>query len=154
MRVTAWRIVKTRHASRAFDGSGARIAGGRWNKVGVSMIYTADSLALAFLETIVHLPKTDLIKKLFCHTSVRFDSRLVKSLSLDELPADWDALPPSESTQEIGSEWVESNASVILKVPSTIIPVESNYLINPLHSDFMKLSIGNPIPFAFDPRVK
>ena len=61
MKITAWRIVKTQHKNTTFDGEGALTVGGRWNKIGIPMIYTADSLALAALETIVHLPKQELL---------------------------------------------------------------------------------------------
>ena len=154
MKITAWRIIKAQHAHRAFDGEGARIAGGRWNKIGIPMIYTADSLALAALEIMVHLPGRELLKKLFLRIPVRFDSRLVRSLNLIDLPDDWDLLPPPDSTQTIGTGWVLKKESVLYKVPSTIIREEFNYLINPLHPDFKKLSIGSAQKFAFDPRIK
>jgi RES domain-containing protein len=65
MKITTWRIIKAQHAHRAFDGEGARLAGGRWNKIGIPMIYTADSLALAALEIMVHLPGSELLKNIF-----------------------------------------------------------------------------------------
>ena len=43
---------------------------------------------------------------------------------------------------------------MILKVPGTIIREEFNFLINPLHPDFKKLTIGKPQNSVFDPRVK
>ena len=154
MKITAWRIIKAQHAHRAFDGEGARIAGGRWNKIGIPMIYTADSLALAALEIMVHLPGRELLKDIFLGIPVRFDHRLVKSLNLIDLPDNWDILPPPDSTQTIGTGWVLKKESVLYKVPSTIIREEFNYLINPLHPDFKKLSIGSAQKFAFDPRIK
>ena len=154
MKITAWRVVKAQHADRAFDGEGARIAGGRWNKIGIPMIYTADSLALAALEIMVHLPGSELLKNIFLRIPVRFDSRLVRSLNLIDLPDDWDLLPPPDSTQTIGTGWALKKKSVLYKVPSTIIREESNYLINPLHPDFKKLTIESAQKFAFDPRIK
>ena len=154
MKITTWRITKAQHAPTAFDGEGARLAGGRWNKIGIPMIYTADSLALAALEILVHLPASELLKRKFLRIPVRFDSRLVKSLNLIDLPDDWDILPPPDSTQTIGTAWALKKESILYKVPSTIIREESNYLINPLHPDFKKLSIGNAQKFAFDPRIK
>ena len=153
MKITTWRIIKARYADRAFEGEGARLAGGRWNKIGIPMIYTADSLALAALEILVHLPQPELLKLKFQRIPVKFDSRLVKSLNLIDLPSDWDILPPPESTQTIGTEWAVKKKSVLLKVPSTIIREEFNYLINPLHPNFKKLSIGDAQKFIFDPRV-
>ena len=154
MKITTWRIIKARYADRAFEGEGARLAGGRWNKIGIPMIYTADSLALAALEILVHLPQPEFLRLNFQRIPVKFDIRLVKSLNLIDLPADWDILPPPESTQTIGTEWAVKKESVLLKVPSTIIREEFNYLINPLHRDFKKLSIGSAQKFIFDPRIK
>jgi RES domain-containing protein len=154
MKITAWRIVMAKHKDSAFDGKGARIAGGRWNKIGIPMIYTADSLALAALEIIVHLPTHDLIKKVFYQIPVQFDTDLIALIDPADLPDDWNRFPPPESTQNIGTEWALKKKSVILKVPSTVIRQEFNYLINPVHIDFKKLSIGNSRRFVFDPRIK
>jgi RES domain-containing protein len=153
MKITAWRIVKAKHKNRAFDVEGARIAGGHWNKIGIPMIYTADSLALAALETVVHLPKQELLKKIFSSIPVEFDARLVIMLNPADIPKDWDSFPPVESTQNIGGEWALKKRSVVLKVPSTVIREEFNYLINPAHPDFKKLSIGSPVKFVFDARI-
>ena len=111
MKITTWLIIKAQHAHRAFDGEGARLAGGRWNKIGIPMIYTADSLALAALEILVHLPGRELLKRKFLRIPVRFDSRLVTSFNLIDLPDDWDILPPPDSTQTIGTEW----ATIIMR---------------------------------------
>jgi RES domain-containing protein len=154
MRITAWRIVKAKHKKRAFDGEGARIAGGRWNKIGTPMIYTADSLALAALEIIVHLPDKGLFNKIFLRIPVRFDAGMVISLESSRIPRDWNSFPVPESTQDIGTQWALDKKSAVLKVPSTIIREEYNYLINPEHPDFKKISIGAPARFVFDPRVK
>ena len=154
MKITAWRIVKAKHKKSAFDGEGARIAAGRWNNIGIAMIYTADSLALAALEIIVHLPKQELLKKIFFSIPVEFDAGLVITLESSRIPRDWDSLPPPESTQDIGTQWALDKKSAVLKVPSTIIREEYNYLITPEHPDLKKISIGAPARFVFHPRVK
>ena len=153
MKITAWRIVKAKHKNSAFDGEGALTAGGRWNRIGIPMIYTADSLALAALETIVHLPKQALLKKIFFRVPVSFDTGFVIPLNITDLPEDWDSFPPPQSTQNIGSQWALKKKSVVLKVPSTVIKEEFNYLINPAHPDFQELSIGTSAKFAFDIRI-
>src|SRR5436305_6165167 len=56
--ITSWRIVKAKHAVGAFNGEGARVAGGRWNSPGVAMVYTSESAALAALELLVHLGRS------------------------------------------------------------------------------------------------
>ena len=72
---------------------------------------------------------------------------------LNRLPKDWRQEPPPPSLQRLGDNWVKSNASAILAVPSVIIPKELNYLINPNHPDFPKLKIEKPTRFAFDQRL-
>ena len=104
MKITSWRIVKATHRNSAFIGEGAQITGGRWNKIGIPMIYTADSLALAALETIVHLPKQELLKKIFWRIPVSFDTGFVIPLNPTNLPEDWNSFPPPQSTQNIGSQ--------------------------------------------------
>jgi RES domain-containing protein len=69
------------------------------------------------------------------------------------LPPDWQSEPPPPSTKALGDAWVQELRSAVLQLPSVIIPGESNYLLNPAHPDFKRISIANPEPFAFDPRL-
>ena len=152
MSFSAWRITKQEHTATAFSGEGARLYGGRWNSPGVSLVYTAQSRALAALEMLVHLESPALLKK-YLLFEVSFDSSYVQQLSLDDLPTDWRSDPPPSSTQAIGDAWATSLASPVMLVPSVLIPGESNFLLNPRHSQFPELRIGDPVPFEFDPRL-
>jgi len=149
---TAWRIVKPYRVADAFAGEGGRLFGGRWNAVGTPMAYTAESKALAALEILVHVDDDYMMDEYLC-IPVRFDARLARNLDLQSLPGNWRETPPACSTQRMGDAWVAENLSVVLKVPSVLIPGESNYLINPRHRNFSKLKIGAPEPFEFDPRL-
>ncbi len=153
MKLTAWRVIKKKHRRTAFKGDGARIYGGRWNPVGTSVVYTAESLSLATLEIVVHLEREELIYTHFLKIPVTFDARMVTALSRNTLPKDWNRLPPSESTQKIGYKWISQSKFAVLKVPSTIIIEEYNYLINPNHPDFTGMKIGKAQRFKFDPRL-
>lgn len=148
----AWRIVPPKRATDAFSGEGARLYGGRWNSVGVPMVYTAESMALAALEILVHVDAGELLEEYLC-IPVSFDKRLVRTLGFDDLPADWRKNPPPVSAQCLGDEWARGCLSAVLEVPSVLIPGESNYLINPAHPNFGKLETGVPQPFEFDPRL-
>lgn len=149
----AWRIVKEKYAATAFDGEGARLNGGRWNSVGVRVIYVSDSQALAALETIVHLNPPVTIQ--YVAITVQFDAALVEIFPHKNLPADWQGEPPSPSTQQIGNAWVKSARSAMLALPSILVAktAGTNFLINPAHPDFRKIKIGKPEPFTFDPRL-
>lgn len=145
----AWRIVKEKHAATAFSGEGAAIAGGRWNSRGVRVVYASSTLSLAALESLVHLNPPVLFK--YVAFQIEFPDDLITSPR--SLPGDWALEPPSPSSKAIGDVWARAGQSAVLAVPTVIVPVETNYLLNPLHPDFKKISIGRPQPFAFDPRL-
>jgi len=148
----AWRIVRPYHVEDAFSGEGARRYGGRWNSVGTPMVYVAESKALAALELLVHLDQGNVLDEYLC-VPIRFPEFLLKVLTVHGLPADWRGHPPPRSIQQLGDQWVEAQASVVLEVPSVLIPGERNYLLNPDHLDFETIEIGAPEPFEFDSRV-
>jgi RES domain-containing protein len=150
--LTAWRIYKPKHAATAFTGEGARLYGGRFNSKGVAVVYTAQSISLACLEMLVHLQADDLLRH-YCLRSVRFDSRLVKSLEVASLPSNWREAPAPPEIQLLGDEWVASGESAVLRIPSTIVSEEVNFILNPAHPDFAKLVIGPERPHTFDPRL-
>lgn len=147
----AWRIVKEKHAATAFSGKGAADSGGRWNSQGVAVVYASASKSLAALESLVHLnPPVQFKYVAFC---IKFDAGLVEWYQQKKLPREWQLEPPPPSTQQIGNLWVKAARSAVLALPSVIIPGEWNFLINPSHPDFKKITIGKPDPFAFDPRL-
>lgn len=147
-----WRLVKTKHLATAWDGEGARRYGGRWNSVGTAVVYVSETLSLALAEVLVHLPGG--VLPAFTAIPVELDESLVTVLAPRDLPADWNRTPPAASTQTIGDTWVASAASAALRVPSVIVPPESNYVLNPGHAEFGSLRIGAPLPFPFDARLR
>jgi RES domain-containing protein len=149
--LSAWRITKQKYAKTAFDGEGARFYGGRWNSPGTAMIYTSQSQSLAVLELLVHLDEIELLKK-YILFEVWLPSSYVSDLDLSNLPANWRTDPVPASVRVIGDEWAAAGSSAALRVPSVLVPGESNFLLNPRHPDFRKLRIGKPFPFQFDPR--
>lgn len=130
---------------KTLDGEGARLYGGRWNSVGIPVVYTSEHLSLCLLEQLVHL-------------------------SINTLPVNWVALkieiPDKISGEEmtllpktdleakrIGDRWVRSNKSLFLKVPSSIIQTEYNFLINPAHPRVREIKIIEATPFVLDSRL-
>lgn len=146
-----WRLCKKGHA--AFDGEGARLAGGRWNRKGTAMIYTSATLSLAAQELFVHLSADDAPNDLVAVPADIPDDISVTSLGEGDLPGQWRRFPAPETLAEIGTKWVQTMESAVLGVPSAVIPQESNFLLNPAHPDFSKIKIGSPAPFTFDPRM-
>jgi len=152
LNLTAWRITKHKHVRSAFTGEGARLFGGRWNSPGTPIIYVAQSQSLAVLEVLVHLDSAAILEK-YVLLRVDFEQSMVRDLNRSALPSSWRADPPPVETQAIGDEWAATGMSVALRVPSTLVPGESNFLLNPQHPDFKTLKIFKPQSFRFDPRL-
>lgn len=144
--------MKPSFIATAFDGEGAKLYGGRWNNKGTAVVYLSESLSLAAMELLVHIESNEILKN-YITIPVHFDNKLIQTLNPVETPADWTAQPAPLSTKIIGDKWISEQSSVILEVPSVIVPSESNFLINPYHKDFKKLEIGSPQPFDFDHRL-
>jgi RES domain-containing protein len=149
---TGWRIVPEKQAGTAFSGEGARLYGGRWNSSGISMVYASEHQSLAAFEVRVHIDKTSMGMRYKCF-AFHFDDDLMKAFPIRLLPKNWQEEPPPASLQQIGDAWAKAESSVILAVPSVVIPDERNYLINPKHHDFRKIKIDPPSDFAFDRRL-
>ena len=151
-----WRICRQRHAATAFSGEGSRLASGRWNSVGVPMVYTSLSLSLAVLEMFVHLDPDEEPDDLVSIAAdvPTYEGMLEKekiSMRL-KLPSGWRQAEIRE-LQRIGDEWVDSRRSVSLLVPSVVVDDEWNLLINPAHPDAGKIKVVETKPFRFDARM-
>jgi RES domain-containing protein len=152
--LTVYRICKTKYARNAFDGEGAFRFGGRWNSRGVRMVYMAGSLALAALEMLVHLDDDELLAR-YSFVAAQIPTALILPVtSYRVLPKDWAASPAPLALQQIGDDWVREKSSAVLEVPTTIVPREKNYLLNPAHPDFAQLKIEAPERFLFDERLR
>lgn len=129
--------------------------GYRWNSLNTRLVYTSESRALATLEVSVHLDLSeDLPTDRSCVEIEIPDDIRVQEVIIGDLPDDWDAKPPGSTTQAIGDDFVYQNTSAVLKVPSSIIEREFNYLINPAHADAKKIKVTESKPMNFDPRLK
>ena len=148
----AWRICQSKYAASAFSGEGAFRYGGRWNSRGASVVYLGGNPSIGALEIIVNTDDPeDLYRIPYVLIPVDFDEALITRP--DKLPDDWNQDPPPPSTSAIGDAWVASGKSAILEVPSAVIAMERNYILNPQHPDFHKINFGKPEPFKFDSRL-
>ena len=125
----------------------------RWNSNGVFMIYTASSRALACLENVVHRSGEGLSKNFRVMTIEIPRELVIDAVRLEELSDNWGDFDQQYVTRQKGDLWVKSQKSPVLKVPSVIIPEESNYLINPAHREFDKIQVKSVDPFLFDQRL-
>jgi RES domain-containing protein len=137
--------------------SGALYASGnpaRWNSKDMKMIYTASSRALACLENVVHrssIGLRDAFRTMVIEIPDGLPITIIKKASLK---SDWHQFVNYTYTQGLGDEWLKRNDTAVLKIPSAIIPEESNYLLNPAHSDYSKIKLSNTEAFEFDERIK
>jgi len=149
--LTVWRLVTARFADTAFSGEGARLYGGRWNRKGIPLVYTAGSQSLAMLEMLV---QDEPLRARYVMIPARIPRAVkIEALSAEKLPADWRDLIAREQLQALGSDWAQRQSSAVLAVPSAVIPAETNYLLNPRHPDFKKIAVGAPQPFVTDLRL-
>lgn len=145
-----FRLCKTRWAASAFSGEGALRYSGRWHYAGTPVVYTAASRGLAALEALVYLEMRQAPPS-FVMIPAEVPDDLVAVLEAP--PPGWNVLPAGDVSRRLGSEWVRSRTSVGLRVPSVVLPGEHNVLLNPAHPDYSRVDVGEPEPFAFDPRL-
>jgi RES domain-containing protein len=150
-----YRIVREKYLDSVLSGKGAQFSEGfRWNSFGTPLVYTAESRSLAVLEIAVHLDLSeDLPKDRFIVEIDIPDNLKVLILNERDLPKNWSAKPPERGTQVIGDNFAAEAKAAVLSVPSSIIPEERNYLLNPSHSDFSKITARKPGIFHFDSRL-
>jgi RES domain-containing protein len=134
------------------SGKGAELYGGRWNSKGVAMLYTSQSRALAFAEIAIHLPIGIVPDNYFLIAINIPDAISMEKLDAMDLPTDWRSNPHSNSTQQIGDKFLSEGNSLVLQVPSAIVPGDFNFLLNPSHRQMGKVEISNVEPFEFDSR--
>jgi len=136
------------------EGNGSKATGGRWNNTGTPMVYGSSSIALAVLETIVHLgaglfPMNRYIIAVHVPDD-EFEKR--KVVGGADLPDAWDSHPASFKSMEFGTKWINLNRELVMQVPSAIVPLESNFLLNPRNSVMTKVRAKNLGKYVYDPR--
>lgn len=138
-------------AAKAFSGEGGLHYALRWNSCGTRLVYTSGSVALACLETLVHMQMAAKSEERWLFT-VDIPDRFVEELR--PLPKDWNVEPAGSASQIAGDQWIASGRSVALLVPSVVVPLEKNALINPRHPQFRLEWVKKPVRFRYDPRLK
>ena len=140
-----WRLEKERHADKALEGIGASKSPGRWNKHGQRVVYCADHPALALLEMVVHL-EVD-IEDLPPYLLLKIEAPDGSVETRDRLPAS------NAECADIGSKWITAKHTLLLQVPSIIVPHCHNVLINPEHTDIHEVKIVSREEYVFDDRL-
>jgi RES domain-containing protein len=148
-----WRICRKSYVDTALDGIGGIYTSGRWHTKGLPIVYAASSAALAALEVLVH------VDPLTAPTDLRLlaielpDDLSTEVLEPTMLPGGWYTVPAPASLQTLGSSWLTSGRSAAFSVPSAVITVERNTLLNPRHPEAQRVCIIADEPFSFNTRL-
>ena len=135
------------------DGEGARLFGARWNSKGVAVVCTASNLSLAALEYLVHIDVEDVPDDLVAVGMEIPEEATELACTPGDLPSEWRRTPPPAECQEIGDRWASAGEHLLLRVPSVLVPEESNVLVNPAHPVALDVRIASLRGFAYDPRL-
>ena len=148
-----FRIANTKYKDLTLSGIGAEKVDGRWNEVGTRAVYCSENMSLALLEYYVHSAKISNLPKEILLVKIQFpDEFLIKELEV--LPDRWNQYPYSSKTTKIFTNLAMSRDFFALKVPSTIIGLESNIILNPLYKEFGKVEVLEFIKLPYDERLK
>lgn len=138
---------------RALDGEGARRDGGRWNEPGLAVVYTSSTVALAALETLVHLDPVEAPDDLVLLAVDVPDGLALDGIEAADLPGDWAQVAEHPACVAAGTAWARAGATVGCWVPSAPSPEDRNLLLNPAHPDMAGVRVVGARPFTFDPRL-
>jgi RES domain-containing protein len=139
--------------AKDMNGIGARKYGSRWNQPGYECLYTSESRALALLEFTVNT-NIDEIPRALSIIAIDLGRTRIQELKEAQLPGNWKAFPAPVSTKEFGTDLLKKAKTAILKIPSTIIPHECNYILNPLHAKHKTFRIIEIDDYTYDLRIK
>ncbi|WP_346239250.1 RES family NAD+ phosphorylase [Niabella insulamsoli] len=146
-----YRLVRSEF-SEDLSGQGAFLYGGRWNSKGQHALYCAHHISLAVLEIVVNYDRTATPLLPSYHlVEIQIPDNEVIEIDQTAMKANWSA--DSDYTRYIGDEFLKSQTDLILKIPSAVIPEESNYLLNPTHVDFRKIKIVRSRAYGLDTRL-
>jgi RES domain-containing protein len=153
-----WRIAADTpdYGSDDLSGKGAEKTGGRWNRKGTPAIYASRSVALAYLETLVHLSGLEPLPLNRYLITIEVPGAAWKARTVFNARSHvgWDALPAGLVSLEWGTQWLRSCRSLIAQVPSIVVPDEFNILINPSHPDAAKLTAKKIRRWNYDVRLR
>ena len=147
--MTLWRV--SNHAS--LDGMGVLRVSGRWHTRGRRIVYCAPNPAIALLEVLVHaeIDFEDIPPTLrYLEVEVP-DAIQAGTIDSSILGTAWRTNP--DKTRHLGDEWLRARQTALLSVPSVIVPVTWNVLINPLHPDSRQIRIARIHEHVIDPRL-
>lgn len=148
----AWRITKAKRATD-LSGHGAAIEGGRWNDTETAAVYMGLSPAICCLETFVHAGSRPTFPlKLTCFR-LPDNQDLYFEPDAKDLPVGWSVLPADRASMRYGTDWIKAADHLGLIVPSAVLPLERNIVINPGHPAVTQIMVEAIYDFSYDERM-
>ena len=144
-----FRVTQAKYADRLFASGWA----GRWNREGEKVIYTAASRSLACLENLVHRRGRGALTDLRVMVIYLPDLLPHRRVELVDLSEDWNRTSDMSNCQRIGSSWYTEHQSPVLWVPSAVVPMERNLVVNAEHPGSEAIRLIHVEAFYFDPRL-
>ncbi len=138
--------------NRDLSGMGAAMYGGRWNSKGTYIVYASMTPSLAMLETVVHLSVIPTDE--YCIAQINIPDDSIDELNISELPSGWNLYLAPDTLKLIGDRFVSEHKYLALRIPSAIVNLESNILINPRHPDFKKVRLISSENILIDKRLR
>lgn len=148
----AWRIAKEKRATD-LSGTGAAIEGGRWNDQDVPAVYMGITPAICCLETFVHAAGEPTFPLKITCFELPAEASLYLSVEAGDLPEGWASLPADRPSMDFGTAWLKSGSHLGLIIPSAILPLELNIVINPNHPAAGQIRVVQIYDFMYDPRM-
>lgn len=148
-----YRVANVKFKDLTLSGIGAEKVGGRWNEVGTRAVYCSENIALALLEYYIHSENIAYLPKEILVAKIQFPDDFIIE-ELNELPLNWNQYPYSSKTTEVFSNLIKSKNIFALRVPSAIVGLESNIILNPLYKEFGEVEIIEFIKLPIDERLK
>lgn len=148
----AWRIAKAKRAND-LSGIGAALDGGRWNDVDVPAVYMGLSPAICCLEIFVHTTRYPSLPLKITRFLLPDEPALFLELNPTELPKGWESVPPDRPSMAFGTKWLQSKSHLGLIVPSAVLPLERNIVINPAHPAIAQVQVDGQYDFMYDERM-
>lgn len=144
-----YRIIYAKYAQPKFASGNS----GRWNLDGEGVLYTSSSPALAMAEIMAHRLGQGFLTAGYDLITFTIPDRLpYKEINRTQLPEDWRLFSSYTISQPLGSVWFHRKKTLLLRVPSAVVPSDFNVVVNATHPDYELLLETKREAFPFDER--
>ncbi|MEK6481954.1 RES family NAD+ phosphorylase [Catalinimonas sp. 4WD22] len=144
-----YRIIFAKYAESKFAPGDA----GRWNEEGQRVLYTSTSPALAMSETMAHRLGQGFLSAGYSLITFEVDDNIaIEEIKRSQLPEDWRLYSSYSISQPLGSAWFKRQETLLLRVPSAVVPNDYNVVVNATHPDYDLLKEISREAFPFDDR--